>query len=307
MTTCHVSIQRVLTRLPHQLCICLLRSHIIAATSPAVAQLPMSLETPPTQLRYKISIFCLFRTDLHQEYGILRTYISGDRRVFRPAVPSSLRLLSHIHSQSQPISATICDDTMAPPSSCIISGVFSLFDGSRDPNTRYHVTYFSPLDSADTSIPVNVSVRKYTALVDPIYEEGSLVFVIGKAALSAGGDILLDSIHCASFDPSVEALPADLTHTAFIAGLVSAVDDSLPARRSFTLAVSEYVRDERRAFHVRFVFDTTFSFFSTYTTWIPVSSSMAPPTGGRTRHCHRLDQRLSLPVPSRVPSSRGTP
>jgi len=155
---------------------------------------------------------------------------------------------------------------MAPPSSCIISGVFSLFDGSRDSNTRYHATYFSPLDSTDTSTPANVSIRKYTALVDPIYEEGSLVFLIGKAALFTGEDVLLDSIHCAPFDPSVETLPGDLTHTAFIAGVVSAVDDSVPACRSFTLAVSEYVCDERRAFHVWFVFDTTFLFLSAYTT-----------------------------------------
>ena len=152
---------------------------------------------------------------------------------------------------------------MAPPSSCIISGVFSLFDGSRGSNTRY-ATYFSPLDSADTSTPINVSIRKYTALGDPIYQEGSLVFIVAKAALLTSEDILLDSIHCAPFDPSVETLPGDLSHTAFVAGTVSAIDDNAPAHRSFILAVSEYVRDERRAFHVRFVFDTTFSRFSTY-------------------------------------------
>ena len=105
--------------------------------------------------------------------------------------------------------------------------------------------------------------------MDPIYQEGSLAFIVAKAALLTGEDILLDSIHCASFDPSVEALPGELSHTAFVAGTVSAVDDSVPVRRSFTLAVSEYVRDERRAFHVRFVFDTTFSLFSTY----PLNSS----------------------------------
>lgn len=140
---------------------------------------------------------------------------------------------------------------MAPPSSCIISGVFSLFDGSRDSGTRYHATYLSPLDSADTSTPLNVSIRKYTALADPIYEEGSLVFIVGKAAPLTGEDILLDSIHSAPFDPSVVSLPGDFCHTAFVAGTVSAIDDSVPTRRSFTLAVSEYVRDERRAFHVR--------------------------------------------------------
>ena len=191
---------------------------------------------------------------------ILRTYISGGRRVLRPALPS---FSSHLPLNLNPnpdiyYPPPAIYNTMAPPSSCIISGVFSLFDGSRDSNTRYHATYFSPLDSADPSTPVNISIRKYTPLVDPIYEEGSLVFIVGKAALFTGEDIVLDSIHCTSFNPSVEALPGDLTHTAFVAGVVSAVDDSMPARRSFTLSVSEYVHDERRAFHVWFVFDTTF-------------------------------------------------
>ena len=94
--------------------------------------------------------------------------------------------------------------------------------------------------------------------MDPIYEEGSLIFIVAKAALFTGEDSLLDTIHCAPFDPSVETLPGDLCHTAFVAGTVSVVDDSVPARRSFTLAVSEYVRDERRAFHVRFVFHPAF-------------------------------------------------
>jgi len=147
---------------------------------------------------------------------------------------------------------------MAPPSSCIISGVFSLFDGSRDSNTRYHTSYFSPLNSADTSTPINVSICRYTALAEPIYQEGSLAFIVAKAALLTGDDILLDSIHCASFDPLVEALPGDLSHTAFVAGTISAVDDSVPTRRSFTLAISEYICDEQRAFHVRFVFETPF-------------------------------------------------
>ena len=81
---------------------------------------------------------------------------------------------------------------------------------------------------------------------------------IAKAALLTGEDILMDSIHCASFDPLVEALPGDLTHTAFIAGVVSAVDDSMPTRRFFILAISEYVHDECHAFHVWFVFDSPF-------------------------------------------------
>ena len=197
----------------------------------------------------------------HQEYGARRQdiYISGGRRILRSAIPSSsLRLFRYLYNPHLLYPRLTIYDSMAPPSSCIISGVFSLFDGSRDSNTRYHASYFSPLDSTDTSTPINVSIRKYTALADPIYQEGSLAFIVAKAALITGEDILLDSIHCAPFDPSVEALPADLSQTAFVAGTVSAVDDSMPARRSFTLAVSEYVRDERRAFHVRFVFETPF-------------------------------------------------
>ena len=66
--------------------------------------------------------------------------------------------------------------------------------------------------------------------MDPIYQEGSLVFIITKAALLLGGDILLDTIHCAPFDPLVEALPSNLSHTVFVAGTVSAVDNGMPAR-----------------------------------------------------------------------------
>ena len=70
---------------------------------------------------------------------------------------------------------------MAPPSSRIIPRVFSLFDGSRDSNARYYTTYFSPLDSTNTSIPANVSICKYMVLVNPIYQEGSLAFIVTKA------------------------------------------------------------------------------------------------------------------------------
>ena len=79
-------IQRVLTRSPHQLCMCLLRSHTTAA---AVAPLPASLETPATQSRSQISVFFLFRMLLHfhQEYRIYPQNIyTWGRCVLRPAI-----------------------------------------------------------------------------------------------------------------------------------------------------------------------------------------------------------------------------
>ena len=68
---------------------------------------------------------------------------------------------------------------------------------------------------------------------------------------------MLDSIYCTPFNLSdgVQSfLPPDPTHTAFVTGKVTSVDISEPATRSFTLTVSEYVRDECCTFDIRSVF-----------------------------------------------------
>lgn len=142
---------------------------------------------------------------------------------------------------------------MAPPSSCLISGIFTLSDGSRNSDLQYYTTYLSALDFVDPDKFLNISIRKYTAPADALYADGTFVYVVAKAALPGGDDGMLDPIHCTPFQfPLGDNIPPDPTHVAFITGTINSTSDN-GSVRSFTLAVSEYVRDERRHFSVRFV------------------------------------------------------
>ena len=140
------------------------------------------------------------------------------------------------------------------PSSCLISGVFPLSEGSRNVDPSYYATYLSALEFIDDKNFINVSIRKYTASTDSLYVDDSFVFMVVKAALPAGGDGMLDSIHCIPFvSPSggfQPCYPSESTHTAFVTGTINSVDNTEPIR-SFTLATSEYVRDERCTFDIR--------------------------------------------------------
>ena len=130
---------------------------------------------------------------------------------------------------------------------------FSHSDGARNSDPQYYTTYLSALDFIDPDKFLNISIRKYTAPADALYADGTFVYVVAKAALPTGGDGMLDPIHCTPFQSSLtDDIPLDPTHVAFITGTVDSTssDGSI---RSFTLAVTEYVRDEWRAFNVRFV------------------------------------------------------
>ena len=145
---------------------------------------------------------------------------------------------------------------MAPASSFLISGIFFLSDGSRSTNPSYYTQYLSALDFLDTDQFINISIRKYTPPSEPLYAEESVVFLVAKAALPAGEDGLLDTIHCTPFQSSWEnfrdSLPAGPTHTASVTGTIAAISN-VGATRSFTVNASEYVRDERRGFTIRSV------------------------------------------------------
>ena len=122
----------------------------------------------------------------------------------------------------------------------------------------YYAQYLSALEFPDDSKFINVSIRKFTPSVEDLHADGSLVFLVAKAAFPPGGDGMLDSIYCTPFRPLegfAEALPPEPTHIAFVTGVVSDVSDvdSSGASRSFTLTTSEYVRDLRRAFEIRCV------------------------------------------------------
>ena len=150
------------------------------------------------------------------------------------------------------------------PSSCLISGVFPLSEGSRNADPSYYATYLSALEFINDENFINVSIRKYTASTDILYVDGSFVYMVAKAALPAGEDGMLDSIHCTPFIPPSGGFqpcyPPEPTHTVFVTGTISGVDNGTSVR-SFTLTTSEYVRDERRTFNVRYVSPPTSAFF----------------------------------------------
>ena len=173
--------------------------------------------------------------------------ISRRKIVDKSAGPALLR---PIHLRLPP--------TMAPLSSRHISGVFSLSEGSRDTDPTYYAQYLSALEFHDDNRFINVSIRKFTPSAEALCPDDSLVFLVAKAALPPGGDGMLDSIYCTPFRPLEgldQALPLDPTHIAFVTGVVSDVSDAVGygPNRSFTLTTSEYVRDLRRAFEVRYV------------------------------------------------------
>jgi len=153
---------------------------------------------------------------------------------------------------------------MAPLSSCLISGIFSLSDGSRDTDLSYYVQYLSAVEFHDETKYINVSIRKFTPSAEALHADGSLVFLVAKAAFPPGDGGMLDSIYCVPFRPIEDldqALPVEPTHVAFVTGVVSNVGNvsGSGVNRSFTLTVSEYVRDLRRAFEIRYVFLLTFN------------------------------------------------
>jgi len=182
--------------------------------------------------------------------------------------------------------------TMAPPSSCHISGIFSLSEGSRNTEPRYYATYLSALEFTDDEKFINVSIRKFTASADILYADNSFIFLVAKAALPAGEDGILDSIYCAPFISPPEGFqPPSPAHTASVTGTVSSVNTS-GSTRSFTLTTSEYVRDERRTFTVRFVFLEYPASNSRLLARIPVLNMMEPQTVGRMSACQSLGPRL---------------
>ena len=149
-------------------------------------------------------------------------------------------LLHPIHLRLPPV--------MAPLSSCHISGVFSLSDGSLDTEVTYYAQYLSALEFHDDNWFINVSIRKFTPSAEVLCPDDSMVFLVAKVALPSGGDGMLDPTHCTPFRPLEgfdRALPLDPTHIAFVTGVVSDVSDTVGygPNRSFTSNTSEYVRD----------------------------------------------------------------
>ena len=147
---------------------------------------------------------------------------------------------------------------MAPASSFLISGIFFLSEGARSTSPSYYVNYLSALDFINSKQFINISIRKYTPPSEPIQPNETIVFLVAKAALPAGEEGMLDAVHCTPFQLSWEdfkdCLPLIPTHTTSAVGTIGPVHTNTGSTRSFTINVSEYVRDKCRGFTVRFVF-----------------------------------------------------
>ncbi|KAF9791127.1 hypothetical protein BJ322DRAFT_1104791 [Thelephora terrestris] len=121
---------------------------------------------------------------------------------------------------------------MAPASSFLLSGIFCLSDGSRMTNPSYYTEYLSTLDLINSDPPINVSIRKYAPHSEALYPDGTIVFLVAKAALPGNEDGMLDVVHCTPFQSSWEefrkSLPSGPVHTASVIGTISAISDIGP-------------------------------------------------------------------------------
>jgi len=130
-------------------------------------------------------------------------------------------------------------------------------------NPSYYTQYLSTLDFLNPDQFINVLIHKYTPPSEPLYAEETVVFLVAKAALAAGEDGMLDTIHCTPFQSSWEnfqgSLPPGPTHVASVTGTIGAVSN-VRATRSFTVNASKYVRDEHRGFSIQYVFPWFFGF-----------------------------------------------
>ena len=144
--------------------------------------------------------------------------------------------------------------TMIPFSSCIVTGVFYLTSPKRGGNCA---TYLSAIDfpSNTEDCAINIAIKKYTHTSQPLFVNGTFVFLVAKAFLPPGEEGTLDALVCTSFQPSEEggfqqSYSANPAHTAIVTGKVVEGDSK---GRSFTLSATEYVQGLRRTFSVRYV------------------------------------------------------
>lgn len=152
---------------------------------------------------------------------------------------------------------------MAPLTSCLVSGVFAIEGGRRETEKPFYATYLSTLDFVDPENCLDVSVRNYSPLTEGLYADGSLVFIVAKAAFLPGKNGMLDSVYCVPFDDSMldDHLPSSTTKVASVTGTVTSVNNGTP-NQSFALSVTTYACGDQ-SFHIRFVmriiFDTSLS------------------------------------------------
>ena len=63
-------------------------------------------------------------------------------------------------------------------------------------NPSYYTESLSVLDLINPNWFINISIQKYIPPSEPLYANGTIVFLVTMAALPANEDDILDVIHC---------------------------------------------------------------------------------------------------------------
>lgn len=161
--------------------------------------------------------------------------------------------------------------------SCILFGFLGVRDGRRESFTkknkegreiRSSYTLYSTSINPPHGDSVSAILRNWTPSSESFYPDDSIVFVIAKLYAPANQSFLLECLCLSNFpgDPEHptygENIP-DLDSGPFVIALGQVVRPADPSRQSllktFTLGVSDYVRDEQRYSNILWV-----SFFYKY-------------------------------------------
>ena len=154
----------------------------------------------------------------------------------------------------------------------LLVGLFVFKSGHRAADDE-HVQYQTTVACLQQlPIPANISVR--SALTEPILQDGTAVFVIGRTFVpshSATGPILIDAVKIAPVpgDPTDEHYhqhtPTFPVPFVIAEGTIASADATGPsAALSFPLAVSDYVRSSVKSSTVAFASSFTFIFSFTH-------------------------------------------
>ena len=169
---------------------------------------------------------------------------------------------SRIRKLTSPLPSTSVTHAMAPPTSFMMSGIFTLSFGLKTTETPGYHVYTTAVNFIDPRVSVRVSVRLY-APDQALHGNGTLAYIVARAAFPTTGAGRLDAMHYVLLGTSSpEVMPSQSTHAAFVAGTVTRVGTAEPGGggplgQSFSLAVSEWARGERHYFDVRRVSTTS--------------------------------------------------
>jgi hypothetical protein len=149
-------------------------------------------------------------------------------------------------------------------SSLILFGFLGVRDGQRRTTTKKirdrkevkstHTFYSTAIHGSVQGSSTPAELRVWTPSSDFIYPDNTIMFVIAKAFVLAERPILLESIYIGNFpgNPTAPGYPdgvPEVNGGPFIiaSGQIISVPDARPTvLKTFTVAASDYVRDETR-------------------------------------------------------------